>query len=144
MSRWLLNYMIDLDEVSVQNKSDNPLAPAWRHAYEKYNKEIVNKGDHVKPTISQMYWAGIWLQDRTPLVPMKRDPTSKNNRYTSWSYILALWDGLLPLYDGTKRCQQDNAKIYVSNETISWLMEQGIELLEWPPNWPDSSLIENV
>ncbi|KAH7237952.1 hypothetical protein B0J15DRAFT_598431 [Fusarium solani] len=58
-SAWLpeveeLMEMINSDEVSIQNKSCNPQAYAFRHAYEKYNKEVVNKGDHVKPTISQI------------------------------------------------------------------------------------------
>jgi hypothetical protein len=136
--------MINTDEVSVQNKSNNPQAYAFRHAYEKYNKELVNQTDHVKPTISNMYWGGIWLQGRTPLVPMKRDPTSRKNGYTAWSYRLALRDGLLPYYDGTRRFQQDNAKIHLAHDTMTWLVSHGIELLEWPPNSPDLSPIENV
>ena len=136
--------MINSDEVSIQNKSNNPNAYAFRLPYEKYNKEIVNKTDHVKPLISMMFWAGIWKTGRTPIILMTRDRRARRTGYSSWSYQKALLEGLLPSYDGTRRFQQDNAPIHTSNSTMTWLLSHRIELLDWPPNSPDLSPIENI
>lgn len=128
----------------MQNKSNNPTVYLFRHAHEKYNKELVNKQDHNQPSISQMYWGGIWKTGRTPLVPMIRDENAPRRGYSSWSYQKALEEGLLPLYDGTRRFQQDNARIHTSESSMAWLAARGIELLEWPPLSPDLSPIENL
>ncbi|KAJ2897773.1 transposase [Zalerion maritima] len=105
-----LGEMINSDEVSVQNKSSNPNVYAFRLPHEKYNKEVINQSDHVKPTISMMFWAGMWKTGRTAIITMIRDPNARRGGYSAWSYQLALRDGLLPSYDGTRRFQQDNAK----------------------------------
>lgn len=136
--------IINSDEVSVQNKSSNPNAFCFRLSHEKYNKDLVNKTDHVKPSISLMFWAAIWKTGRSPIITMTRDPTSENNGYTSWSYQKALREGLVPIYDGSRQFQQDNAKIHASNSTQSWLLEHAISWIDWPPNSPDLSPIENV
>lgn len=95
--------MINSDESSINNKSSNPNVYLFRGAHEKYNQELVNKGGHVKPPISMMFWGGIWKTGRTPIILMKRDPLAPRNGYSSWSYEIALQDGLLPIYDGTRR-----------------------------------------
>jgi hypothetical protein len=136
--------MITSDESTVSNRSLNPNVYCFRHAYEKYNRDLVNQTDHVRPTISQMYWAGISLQGRTSLVPMTRDLTSERQGYTAWSYMTALEEGLLPFIKPWDRFQQDNAKIHVARDVIEWLMEYGITLIDWPPNSPDLSPIENI
>lgn len=136
--------MINSDEVTVQNKSGNPNAYAFRLPHEKHNKELVNKGDHVKPTISMMFWAGIWPTGRTSILSMTRDQTARKKGYSGWSYRKVLGEGLLPHYDGTRVFQQDNARIHTSEATMTWLLEYGIELLDWPPHSPDLSPIENI
>ena len=40
--------------------------------------------------------------------------------------------------------QQDNAPIHVSYYTREWLENNDIEVLEWPPQSPDLSPIENI
>jgi hypothetical protein len=51
------------------------------------------------------------------LVVMTRDTRpGKKGGYSSWSYCKALEEGLLPVYDGTRHFQQDNAKIHRSKE----------------------------
>lgn len=40
--------------------------------------------------------------------------------------------------------QQDNASAHKAKICLEWFEEQGIELLEWPPNSPDLSPIENL
>jgi len=91
-----------------------------------------------------MMWAGIWKEGRTPLIVMIRDPEAPNQGYSSWSYIQALEEGLLPLYDGTLRFQQDNARIHTSETVDSFVARNAIELLEWPKNSPDLNPIEHV
>ena len=85
------------------------------------------------------------MEDRKDTnILMKRDPLAPRNGYSSWSYEIALRDGLLPIYDGTRRFQQDNASIHRSGEITTWFERNGIILLNWPPCSPDMSPIENL
>jgi len=45
---------------------------------------------------------------------MDRDLNSKGGGYTTLSYLQALEEGLLPIYQPGTFFQQDNAKIHVS------------------------------
>lgn len=56
--------------------------------------------------------------------------TPRLHGYSAWSYEMALRDGLLPQYDGTRRFQQDNASIHTARRILSWLYDHDIELLE--------------
>ncbi|KJZ70339.1 hypothetical protein HIM_10268 [Hirsutella minnesotensis 3608] len=105
-----------------------------------------------------MVWAGIWKGGRTPLVIMRRDPSanrrdpsanrpdpSANRRgYTARSYRNALREGLLPVYEGTRRFQQDNARIHNFAVTPQWLQTQAIEYIDWPSHSPDLNPIEHA
>jgi hypothetical protein len=91
-----------------------------------------------------MVWAAIWRSGKTKLVVIERDTTSARNRYTSKSYQLALSEGLLPIYDGTRHFQQDNARIHNFGGTPQWLQIHGIEWIDWPPHSPDLNPIEHV
>jgi hypothetical protein len=93
-----------------------------------------------------MVWGGIWKGGRTDLVVMVRDSSpEKRGGYTSKSYTMALREGLLPIYDGTRHFQQDNAAIHRSQETMAWLANKAIEVLDyWPPHSPDLNPIEHV
>jgi hypothetical protein len=93
-----------------------------------------------------MIWAGIWLGGRTDLVVMERDyQPPKKGGYTSWSYQKALEKGLLPVYDGTRRFQQDNASVHISESSMAWLLDHAIELLYfWPAHSPDLNPIEHL
>ena len=70
-------------------------------------------------------------------------------------YIELLRETVLPfldalLEDGTTNIvfQQDNATPHTANRTRAWLenvlKERGIALMDWPPNSPDMSPIENL
>ena len=63
----------------------------------------------------------------------------------SVSYINVLANNLLPdIYLG-EIFQQDNAPCPNSQVTKTWMLENGIELLEnWPPQSPDINIIENL
>lgn len=89
-----------------------------------------------------MVWAAISLEIKTPLIFMVRDEENKNHGYTARSYISALEDGLLPIYQPGQPFQQDNAYIHISKMTKEWLEEHGIWVIDWPPCSPDLNNIE--
>lgn len=91
-----------------------------------------------------MVWGAIWLEGKSRLVIMTRDELAKKKGFTSRSYIQALREGLLPVYDGTRHFQQDNASIHRSIVTEAFLLENAISLLQWPPHSPDLNPIEHV
>jgi hypothetical protein len=65
--------------------------------------------------------------------------------YSSWSYQQALQKGLLPIYDGTRHFQQDNAKVHTSASSATWLMNSAVEVLDgWPAHSPDLNPIEHM
>lgn len=136
--------MICSDESSINNSSYNPNDYVFRDSNERLLPELVNTVEHVKPTISQMWWAGIWRTGRTSIIPMKRDPLAPKNGFSSWSYQIALRDGLLPYYNKTRLFQQDNASIHCTEDIARFIYSYVIQLLEWPPNSPDLSPIENL
>lgn len=75
---------------------------------------------------------------------MERDESSRRSGYTAKSYQKALSEGLLPVYDGTRRFQQDNARIHNFGGTPEWLQVHGIEYIDWPAHSPDLNPIEHV
>jgi hypothetical protein len=92
-----------------------------------------------------MYWAGIWKTGRNYAInPNEAQSSIQKEWLFILGYIIALLDGLLPSYNGTRRSQQDNASIHTSKDTARFLLAHTIELLEWPPNSPDLSPIENL
>lgn len=132
------------DESSIANKSDNPNVYLFRHAHEKYNKELVNLKDNNKPTISLMFWAGITMKERTSIILMERDIRSRRQGYSAWSYQKALEQGIYPPYDGTFYFQQDNSRLHTAASTVIWLMAHKVEYIDWPPYSPDLNPIENL
>src|SRR5262249_15042686 len=66
------------------------------------------------------------------------------NGYSAWSYQMALQEGLLPVYDGTLRFQQDNSGLHNAASTQTWLQEHGVEYIDWPPFSPDLNPIEHA
>ncbi|KJZ75969.1 hypothetical protein HIM_04793 [Hirsutella minnesotensis 3608] len=64
--------------------------------------------------------------------------------YTARSYRNALREGLLPVYDGTRRFQQDNARIHNFAGTPQWLQAQAIEYIDWPSHSPGLNPIEHA
>ncbi|KFA74189.1 hypothetical protein S40288_10380 [Stachybotrys chartarum IBT 40288] len=147
--RWLpdvqlLFRAIFTDETTIQNASDNPEVWYFRNAHEKYRQDLVNPTVHIKPTISLMWWAGIWDEGRTSIIKMRRDPTAPRKGYSSKSYCDTLQEGLLLYVDPTCLFQQDNASIHTSGMTSWWLQEHMIEYIDWPLFSPDLNPIENA
>jgi DDE superfamily endonuclease len=108
---------------------------------------MVNTGHHVKPTLTIMVWGAIWMEGgrgcKSKLVFMERDSSSPRNGYTANSYIKALEEGLLPIYDETRKFVQDNARVHTARKSISWLQEHHVALWDWPPHSPDLNPIEH-
>jgi len=67
-----------------------------------------------------MVWAAISLEIKTPLIFMVHREENKNHRYIARSYILALEDGLLPIYQPGQPFPQDNAQIHTAKMTKEW------------------------
>lgn len=132
------------DECSVQSQRNKGVEWLFRSPHEKYYKAFVNVTVHGKAPITLMLWACIWRDGRSDLVVMERDPDSARNGFTARSYPNALSEGLLPVSDGTRRFQQDNARIHNFGGTPEWLQLHGIEFVDWPPRSPDINPIEHV
>jgi transposase InsO family protein len=91
-----------------------------------------------------MVWGAIWKGGKSPLVIMIRDERAKRKGYSAWSYQQALLEEEIPIYDGTRRFQQDNARIHTAQSTERFLMEHGIEYIDWPAHSPDLNPIEHI
>jgi len=146
-TEWPEGHQTFSDESSVQNDSNAPSGWVWRFPSEKWHDRMVNASSHVKPTITIMVWRAIWMEGgrgcKSKLVFMERDSSSAKNRYTANSYIKALEEGLLPIYDETRKFVQDNARVHTVRKSMSWFQEHHIALWDWPPHWPDLNPIEH-
>ncbi|SCO92399.1 uncharacterized protein FRV6_16527 [Fusarium oxysporum] len=91
-----------------------------------------------------MVWAGIAGKKKTSLIVMTRDPEAARNGYTSWSYVKALSEGLLPFIGKFELFQQDNARIHTSKKSKDWLLLHGIRPIDWPTDTPDLNPIEHL
>lgn len=92
-----------------------------------------------------MVWAAIGTRYRnSDLIIMEGDPQARRTGFSANSYILALEDGLLPIYEG-QVFQQDNAPIHRATITSEWLQNHWINILQnWPPYSPDLNPIEHL
>jgi len=75
-----------------------------------------------------MVWGAIWREGKSKLVFMERDQDSPRKGYSAPSYIKALEEGLLPIYNTARHFQQDNAKIHKAKASMGWIIDHGIEL----------------
>jgi hypothetical protein len=89
-------------------------------------------------------WAAVWRDGRSELIVIERDPNAPWQGYSAQSYQAALEEGLLPIYNNTRRFQQDNTRIHNFGGTPKWLQEHGIEYIDWPPHSPDLNPIEYI
>ena len=84
-----------------------------------------------------MVWAGFCSHGKTPICFMKGKQDSK-------CYQKLLSDNLLPLWTQGDKLLHDNAPIHVSESTIKFLNDNGIDKLEWPSRFPDLNPMENL
>jgi hypothetical protein len=91
-----------------------------------------------------MVWACIFVDGRTDLVIMERDPAAPKGGYTARSYIWALEEAFLHEYEPGTPFQQDNAKTHMAKVVKSFMEEHRIWVIDWPPHSPDLNPIEHV
>lgn len=140
-TRW--EDMIFSDECSVQRGSNSPVQFVFRFQDEAFRQDLVNLESHGRD-ISQMIWGAIWIGGRSELVVMERDQDAPRQGYSSVSYIDALNNALLDIYEPGILFQQDNAGIHTSEHTQEWFETHGIYVIDWPPHSPDLNPIEVV
>jgi DDE superfamily endonuclease/Transposase len=121
----------------------------WRKDNEKYHKDCIH-GTVKSGRITQMYWGAFCGISKGHLVAV-------NGRMDSEAYISVCTNHLLPFIRGNNlgsdgviaeginwKFMQDNAPCHSSRRTLGWMKENGIELLEWPPQSPDLNPMENL
>lgn len=144
---WAHSHTRFSDEASVEmgKGADSEWAFGYTHERWDHNK-ITEQRLHKAP--AAMLTASIWLDARarvrrSPLVILKRDPQSRNNRYSVVSYCDALRTALLPNYHGGEHFIIDNAPIHTARYTRRWLQDHHIQFTFLPPYSPDLNPIEH-
>jgi len=90
-----------------------------------------------------MVWACIWGKNWSPLISIF-DKSVKR-----FVYIGVLEDSLVDVWQeledtaGDPMFHQDGAKIYTARDMMAWFAGNYIEVMEWPPNFPDLNPIEH-
>lgn len=90
---------------------------------------------------SRMVWGGIAMRGNTTLALIKGTVDSLKYQEILDHHLTPTMSVLYP--DGYV-LQQDNAPCHVSRSSKAWLESEGIEVMKWPANSPDLSVIENV
>ena len=91
-----------------------------------------------------MIWGAVWIGGRSDIVIMELDENSKKNGYNANSYIGVLKDQLPTIYNPGMKFMQNNAPIHTGGKIETWLRENGIEAIDWPPYSPDLNPIEII
>ncbi|PPR07271.1 hypothetical protein CVT26_012431 [Gymnopilus dilepis] len=120
-----------------------------RLAEEEYNENcLVPK--FKQSSLRVMIWGCIAKGKKGPLVVLEY-PGGKGGGMNSERYITQVLEGALkPFFQELKQArrgpifQQDGAASHRSKETLKWLSDHGIPLMDHPPNSPDLSPIEPV
>ncbi|KAJ5108255.1 hypothetical protein N7456_004930 [Penicillium angulare] len=96
--------------------------------------------------IKQMFWAAFsGTGRRSGLIPMF--PENENCRGVNSVVILETYQRVLPtLMAGINEAIfiHDNAPVHTAHIVRDWLVEQGFQVMQWPPYSPDLNPIENL
>ena len=140
-SEWKL--IIFSDECSVERGKGAQREWVFRSPSQKWDKDKVQTYKKGKD-ISIMVWRAIWKGGRSDLVIMARDESSAGNGYTANSYLDVLEEQIPICYQPGRTFMHDNARIHTAKKIQTWLEDNGIAVLDWPPYSPDMNPIEHV
>jgi transposase len=95
-----------------------------------------------------MFWGAFSYYNRTALTPMLGDPNSARGGVTGRVVRACLEEQLPTIASPGSIFQQDNASTHTAHVVQDWLrpwaIENGVELMNWPPYSPDLNPIENL
>lgn len=132
------------DECSAERGKGKAVMWVFRTPHQKWDHEMLDTEGPGK-NLRQMFYGVVQYNNRSELIAMKRDPVGKKNGYTAVSYIWAMEDGLLDIFDPENDIYlMDNARIHTAHITLDLLESWGIECLPIPPYSPDLNIIEHV
>ena len=89
-----------------------------------------------------MIWGGISARGATPVATIAGTVDSLAYQRILEGYLLRTMSTLYP--EDVWILQQDNAPCHTSASTRRFFQENGIEVMDWPPNSPDLNPIENL
>lgn len=98
--------------------------------------------DLIQPKIcgkgkSKMFWAVFGWHIKTELVTMEGDPLSARGGVTARVYMDILERHLRPIMGFHSIFMHDNASIHTARIIKAWLLENGVNIMRWPPYSPD-------
>ena len=130
------------DETTIRLFSLDNRTTVWRKSQENFHPDCTSKIKQGGPSV--MAWGCFCNGKRGPLVFV-------NKSLNHVKYIKILNEQLLPFArqlfpDGKVLFQQDNATSHVAKDVQEWFKTHSNELvlLQWPPQSPDISPIENI
>jgi transposase len=133
------------DEMSYQRGSGKDPVWVFRTAKEAWLPQMIEPIKKSGRAPGQMVWAAFSYNDRTELFLMNRPDEPQFRRgYTAGSYIEALEEAFLGLYQPGQALIQDNAPIHKAVVTRDLIESHGIWVLDFPPNSPDLNVIEHA
>jgi hypothetical protein len=109
------------DECSYERGSGKNRTWVFRTSLHAWDHDKIDEKKKGKD-LTQMVWAAFSYNGRSELVIMERDPSASRSGYSCHSYMGALEECLVPLYEPGNIFQQDNAPI----EVQEWLEKDGI------------------
>ena len=127
------------DETMIVLPSGKNNKKAWIDSNSKRRMPNLKVEDK-QSTPKVMFWGCFSVDGPGPLLAVDEVLDAKG-------YVELLREHVLPyirILGGPVIFQQDNAPIHKARIAMEFFRENGIELLEWPPNSPDLSPIENL
>lgn len=132
------------DECSVERGAGHKRLWVFRKPNEGYQPNKVQTRNKSKD-IRIMVWGAIYDNQKSDLMVMRRDITSKKQGYTAESYLNVISYAIPQIWKPDMLYQQDGASIHMANKTKAWLKEMDINLIDsWPPYSPDLNPIEHL